>query len=245
MSWVGLSRRLSLGIMKNKYIRSLHKLVNRLLYGRNDAFYIDLFVNGEMSSPTALPSEKKRWEVLGRFIEEAVVPEHGDMLKILDLGCGRGWMSNLLAKYGEVVGCDPVSGVIEYAKELYPALTFHVGTHERMLQQYGPSSMHLVVSSEVIEHIPLSDRRTYIENIHAILGPRGFCIISTPRGEVEDNVPRGFDQPVENWMTEQEVATLFSTGGFGAIRMERIKVGGTDLYQVWIFRKLGKAGQQE
>src|SRR5690606_25728399 len=125
MSWVGLSRRLSLGIMKNKYIRSLHKLVNRLFYGRNDAFYIDLFVNGEMSSPTALPSEKKRWEVLGRFIEEAVVREHGDMLKILDLGCGRGWMSNLLAKYGEVVGCDPVSGVIEYAKELYPALTFH------------------------------------------------------------------------------------------------------------------------
>jgi 2-polyprenyl-3-methyl-5-hydroxy-6-metoxy-1,4-benzoquinol methylase len=227
--------------MKNKYLRGLQRIVNRLIYGRNDAFYIDLFVNGEMNSPTALRSEKRRWDVIQAFIEQFAIPVHGSRLSILEVGCGRGWMCNLLIAYGDVLGCDPVSKVIEYARTLYPQVTFEVGSYNIMLDRHGAGSRDLIVSSEVLEHIPLSERSAFASSLHAMLKPNGFCIISTPRAEVESSTGRAFDQPIENWMTEGEVEALFTGSGFTTTSMQRIEIAKTDLYQVWIFQKAATA----
>lgn len=47
---------------------------------------------------------------------------------VLDLGCGRGKISNYLVKQGyNCIGYDNCEGLIEYCKKMYPTLNLNVG----------------------------------------------------------------------------------------------------------------------
>src|SRR5258706_14533003 len=69
-------------------------------------FYKRLFIeNKDWSRATPNVDENLRWGVIGKFlfyIEEYHRSFSGqtDRPKILDLGCGRGWLTNLLSGHG-------------------------------------------------------------------------------------------------------------------------------------------------
>ena len=48
-------------------------------------------------------------------------------LAICDLGCGTGWMSNELKRFGHVVGVDFSEEGVRVARETYPEVTFDQG----------------------------------------------------------------------------------------------------------------------
>jgi 2-polyprenyl-3-methyl-5-hydroxy-6-metoxy-1,4-benzoquinol methylase len=123
-------------------------------------------------------------------------------LAICDLGCGTGWMSNELRKFGRVVGVDFSDEGLRQAREAYPEVTF---VHSNVLTYRPDEQFDLVVSSEVIEHIP--DKDAYFETIEAILKAGGYLILTCPNGDVRPyyGVP---GQMIEEWPTKQQLRRL-------------------------------------
>ena len=107
----------------------------------------------------------------------AVTLAHGK--RVLDIACGEGYGSNLLAAAGaEVIGIDIAPDVIAHAKRAYPRqnLIFREGSCLNI--PMDDKSIDLVVSFETIEH--LDDHEQFLREIKRVLSDSGALIISSP-----------------------------------------------------------------
>jgi 2-polyprenyl-3-methyl-5-hydroxy-6-metoxy-1,4-benzoquinol methylase len=207
-----------------------------------DQYYEQLFVDNEKWNK-ANPNEEEllRWNIIKKYIK---VINSTNNLKILDLGSGRGWLTNLLSEFGEVIGIEPVQNVVTHAKKLFPKIKFINGTSEDLLNEYG-NQFDLIVSSEVIEHIPDTDKTKFVDDIFLLLKKNGHVIITTPRKDVQKLWYTYLEasQPIEDWILEEDLKTLFEKNGFQSMPNDRISVQPNknapfmDIYQVWLFNK--------
>lgn len=147
-------------------------------------------------------------------------------LRILDVGCGRGWLTNLANAYGSCDGVEPVPSSIEMARTYYPHLNLKVGTTADVLSAPDFVPYDVVVTSEVIEHV--EDKETFVREIRECLAPGGHVIITTPRAEEFERfqrvVPRAEMQPVEEWISEDELRALFVRHDFKMLDHDRAYV---------------------
>ncbi|HVG02611.1 MAG TPA: glycosyltransferase, partial [Nitrospira sp.] len=118
----------------------------------------------------------------------------------------------------------------------------------------------VVLCSEVIEHVPHPDKPAFVTRLAQLLTPDGYLILTTPRGDVWEEWKKIAppNQPVEDWMTEQQLGQLLSEGGFRHLGLERIPIEVPSLryfpaatphdvqtlqllpiYQVWACRRMG------
>lgn len=176
---------------------------------------------------TAQPNndERLRAAAITRLIEEFVIPgSNAADLRILDLGCGRGWLTSLLANYGSVLGIDPVPAAIERAKILFPTLNVRLAESTNLISEGFEGQFDLVVSSEVIEHVIHVEKPKFIRNIERLLKPNGFAILTTPRGELWKQWRRlgNGEQPVEEWITESGLRKLCESAGFRVVKRDRV-----------------------
>ena len=74
---------------------------------------------------------------------ERIRSQFGRPLRICDVGCGRGWLSAILSKYGDVLGVDLS---VDVAKKLYPHLKFE---QVNIITDQIRGQYDVVVSSEV------------------------------------------------------------------------------------------------
>ena len=93
-----------------------------------DAFYERLFTEDPTwsSRHPNLEEARRAGRILPLLSELA--RGRADGLRVLDVGCGRGWLTNLADAYGSCVGVEPVEGVVRFARERFPGLRFEVGT---------------------------------------------------------------------------------------------------------------------
>lgn len=107
------------------------------------------------------------------------ISQSEQILKVLDLGCGNGSLTNLICNQGfEVTGIEESASGVEIATKTFPECRF--------LQQslYSPPSPELlsyfdiVVSSDVIEH--LFYPRELARFTKQCLKPTGQLIVTTP-----------------------------------------------------------------
>lgn len=105
--------------------------------------------------------------------------------RVLDLACGSGYGSELLAQAGasSVLAVDLDPAVIAAASIRYPRpnLSFVVDNAET-LATIADDSIDLVVSFETIEHLP--DYQAYLAALVRVLAPTGLALISTPNKAV-------------------------------------------------------------
>jgi 2-polyprenyl-3-methyl-5-hydroxy-6-metoxy-1,4-benzoquinol methylase len=98
--------------------------------------------------------------------------------KVLDIGCGDGALTYLIARKGALVtGCEPEPDGRSLAVKMFEKhkaeATFVAG-----MDGLAVDSFDTVVMTEVIEH--LSAPRQMLERIRDVLKPGGSCIASTP-----------------------------------------------------------------
>lgn len=141
--------------------------------------------------------------------------------RILDLGCGRGWLTRLLSVYGRCEGCEPTAEAVDMSRQFFPDLVFHVGTLSDLMQSRTFRPYHLIVTSEVLEHVPRSLKPSFVRDIYTALVPAGFVILTTPRRELWRHCGGSSEQLIEDWLTEGEVRALFDTAGFETVMHER------------------------
>jgi len=192
---------------------------------RENEYYAKFWSSEAWGSAQPNNDEKLRAAAITKLIDEFVIPESNAAgLRILDLGCGRGWLTSLLANYGSIIGIDPVPAAIERAKILFPNLDVRVAEGANLITEGFEAQFDLVVSSEVIEHVVPSQKPEFVRNLKRLLKPNGFAILTTPRGELWKQWQRlgNGAQPVEEWITESDLNKLCESSGLRVVKRDRV-----------------------
>ena len=112
-------------------------------------------------------------------------------LDVLDVACGEGYGSSLLAKHAKsVTGVDIDADTVARARSKYraPGLRFEAGSVSRL--PLPDASFDCVVSFETLEH--LTEQEEMLAELRRVLRPEGFIVISTPN-KVEYSEKRDFN----------------------------------------------------
>jgi 2-polyprenyl-3-methyl-5-hydroxy-6-metoxy-1,4-benzoquinol methylase len=165
------------------------------------SYYDQRWAHAEISA-----AKRERGQLIGEIIER----EASRPLRILELGCGTGWLCNELSRFGDVLGVDHSALAIEQASRAFAKPRFAVED----LATWRPSSTYdIVISHEVIEHV--RDQRAHVQLAHDALVPGGLFILTTPNAFssylAEADVRHGYEmQPIENWLYIDEVRKLLA-----------------------------------
>jgi SAM-dependent methyltransferase len=114
-------------------------------------------------------------------------------LEVLDISCGEGYGSALLAEVAKkVTGSDIDANIISKAEKKYKStnLSYEVNDCRRM--SFDDATFDCVVSFETIEHI--EEQKDFLKEVKRVLKPGGILIISTP-DTVEYSNKRNYNNP--------------------------------------------------
>jgi SAM-dependent methyltransferase len=159
--------------------------------------------------------------------------------RLIDVGCANGRLTNMLKMYGEVVGIDPVPASIDAARALYPGIEFEACVPQEYLEKPDFKPFDAVVSTEVLEHIPYAEKDNFMRSLSALVKPGGNIIMTTPREELHQlwtEQKIGRPQPVEDWLTEQQLDDLIQRTGLYLVKRDRCYV--LSLKRGWLFEAL-------
>jgi SAM-dependent methyltransferase len=98
--------------------------------------------------------------------------------RVLDLGCGAGDFTAVLADAGaRPVGVEVAKAAVDRARNRHPALDFRLSPIDGPLPLQD-NTFELVWASEVIEHV--ADTARWLSEVRRVLVPRGRLLLSTP-----------------------------------------------------------------
>lgn len=234
-------------LLKTK--NALFNVINGSRELSEDEFYTRFFVeNPDWNKSTPNADELLRWNTIENFLyyikgHKQLMPSQ-QQTQILDVGCGRGWLSNLLSTYGRITAIEPVAQVVKHAQQLFPHLDIKCGTTDDLINEGRLSSFDIIVCSEVIEHVPDQDKAYFLLSLKRLLKPKGFLILTTPRKDAQQEWLKYGDatQPVEDWMTEHNLEQLIAQCGLKKHLLERIamppvkRAPNIEIYQLWLIQ---------
>lgn len=133
-----------------------------------------------------------------------------DGLRLVDLGCGSGDFTRVLADQipsGEVVGVDPQPGFVAEAHRRAGAnQRFVVGTGQELVAALGGERFDGIVSRAALQWAPCSDQARIASQIHASIVPEGFFRLEmsaagniTPVVELLDSISTELGGPSSPW----------------------------------------------
>lgn len=184
-----------------------------------------------------LRQEFNRWAEAGRGEEMAA--EHAAIAagmlsemefapddKILDLGCGSGWLCGLLADKvpsGQVVGMDVADEMVRRARQRYadnPRMMFIVAGAEDI--PWDENFFNRVVSVESAYYWP--DPAQGFREIFRVLQPRGtvHILINLYRENVHSHQWREKLSVATNLLSGEEWCQLLQQAGFAAARRSQV-----------------------
>jgi SAM-dependent methyltransferase len=153
----------------------------RLLSGQVMGLGLERWIEG-FTPPQVEVEHLQRYKFASQFAKNQ---------KILDIACGTGRGSRLLAEGGlasTVVGYDIDEEAVKYAmiRNRHPRVTFTPG--DGLTSSIG-ENYDLVVCFETVEHLRLPQR--FLRKVAGALKPNGTLLISTPVATKEfDSMPR-------------------------------------------------------
>jgi ubiquinone/menaquinone biosynthesis C-methylase UbiE len=169
-----------------------------------DAFASIAFLGGRRAAFTRVATEAK--------------PRAGD--QVLDVGCGTGYLSRILAPVagptGHVTGVDPSPAMIEYAIRHAPGNCTYVQAEGQNLP-FPDGSFDLVISSLAVHHIPADARPEAIREMFRVLRPGGRLLIAEfrpPANPVARHVIGALSGPAMRHSPRDLLGTLIPDAGF-------------------------------
>ena len=156
----------------------------------NDVEIWDKWNSAWRQGPLTDDPSKARLAAIGRTLDELKLRD----AKILEVGCGTGWLSAKLSEFGNVTACDLGSHIIETAQKNYPHIKFVSGDIQSL--NLPTNHFDLLVTSEVLSHVP--DQPAFISRLAELIRPGGLLILTSQNKYVFDrtaNIP-----PPEGWI---------------------------------------------
>jgi 2-polyprenyl-3-methyl-5-hydroxy-6-metoxy-1,4-benzoquinol methylase len=160
--------------------------------------------------------------------------------RILDMGCGTGWLSAILGQFGPTTAIDLSDFATTVSARKFPWVQFCQGDIFEW-SQTQPLVFDVVVSQEVIEHVV--DQEGYVAIAARLLRERGYLVLTTPNActvRAMRNASAWSNQPIENVLTVKELRSIVSRY-FEIIEMTTIVPGFGDLgiYRLLNSEKVG------
>ncbi|WP_421926470.1 class I SAM-dependent methyltransferase [Neoaquamicrobium sediminum] len=141
-------------------------------------------------------------------------------MKLLEVGCGTGWLCPRLAAFGNVTATDLSSTQIETARTLFPQVRFLAG--DFMTLELEPEQFDVVVTLEVLAHV--ADQQAFVERIARLLKPNGLLMLATQNRPVLERYnriePPGPGQ-IRRWVDARELTALL-TRSFRILELKSI-----------------------
>jgi 2-polyprenyl-3-methyl-5-hydroxy-6-metoxy-1,4-benzoquinol methylase len=170
--------------------------------GAQRAFYDEVW--RDVAAAELNDHEQARMRAISGALDELSLGRTAD---VLEIGCGRGWLSGLvLRQYGPVTAYDLAAEPIAKARAAFPDVDFET---RDVISEPPAGQFDLVVSSEVIEHI--DDQASFTSSLVDATRPGGFLLLTTPNGLLRDRwerVESFAPQPIEKWRTPAELRAL-------------------------------------
>jgi 2-polyprenyl-3-methyl-5-hydroxy-6-metoxy-1,4-benzoquinol methylase len=148
------------------------------------------------------------------FIE--MVNTIGKELKILDVGCGDGVVSEPITRMGNNIASLELPTVASLAKKCHVSSVM-AGDAETLA--FASGSFDLVIASEVIEH--LWEPRNFFGEAYRVLKSTGYLIVETPEGEMGLN----YDSH-RHFFTVDRLKEMLCPS-FALIRVKRLEATGS------------------
>lgn len=119
-------------------------------------------------------------QIAAEFGRDLEAPRPFEGLRLLDIGCGGGLLSEPMARLGaKVVGADAAERNISVARVHAEAqdlpIDYRHTTAEALVA--GGESFDVVLAMEIVEHV--ADPAAFVATCHALLRPGGLMIAST------------------------------------------------------------------
>ncbi len=170
---------------------------------------MELQLTGERTVP-GIPTENywfRRHEAAYQYLAPHVAG-----CVVLEVGCGEGYGTNLLAESaGRVLGIDYDARTVAHASRCYPAAGF-VRANLAALPVPG-ARVDVVATLQVIEHV--WDHAEFVTECHRALRPGGRLMVTTPN---RLTFSPGLDTPLNPFHTKEftaaELTQLLAAHGF-------------------------------
>jgi SAM-dependent methyltransferase len=140
---------------------------------------------------------------------------------VVDIGCGRGELLELLARDGiEVIGVEPDPGMAAEARAR--GITVHEMLASDYLESVEDGSLGAVISTHVVEHLPLNALVDFLEKSAQKLRPGGVFIAETPNPATLIVLGSHFIMdPTHVWPLHPDLLSfLCESAGFREVRAE-------------------------
>ncbi|MBN2458145.1 class I SAM-dependent methyltransferase [Candidatus Woesearchaeota archaeon] len=155
-------------------------------------------------------SVRYRYRAISRMLKP------GPQKRLLDVGCGLGYMTARLSGRFQATGIDLDKDCIRFAADQDPKGKYMVADAGKKLP-FKDDTFDYVISSEVIEHV--EDDRLFLNEIRRVLKPGGLAVITTPSSEglvkVSDKCHKhGLEKHFREDYTRKELVSRFLEAGF-------------------------------
>jgi 2-polyprenyl-3-methyl-5-hydroxy-6-metoxy-1,4-benzoquinol methylase len=151
--------------------------------------------------------------------------------RILDVGCGTGWLGHALLRFGTVTGTDLSPSSIERGRTAFPGVDLRCGD---FLDVPLDGPFDLVVSADVISHV--YDQARFVARIAELLRPGGVFVLMTQNAFVWNRSSRlrpvGRGQ-IRNWPSLRRVRALLERE-FRIERITSLVPGGDRGVLIWV-----------
>jgi SAM-dependent methyltransferase len=154
------------------------------------------------------PDNRRRAEVVLAEVDAFVRPHD----RVLDVGCGTGWMTRQLARRSDrVTGQDLASNAMAALRYSDPQITWIGG--DFLTATLSERAYEAIVCMETIAHVP--DQGAFASRIIELLAPGGKLILTTQNPYVWHRT--SWLEPTKpgqlrNWPTQERLRELFGRG---------------------------------
>jgi methionine biosynthesis protein MetW len=127
-----------------------------------------------------LLNHSERVKIIFRLVNKHLIKNNKNIRRILDLGCGKGELAEMLSLYlkaKEVIGVDIDEEALKVASKLYHIMTIKVDLNAGKLP-FKDNYFDLILMSEVVEHVYNTDY--VLSESWRVLDPQGYMILTTP-----------------------------------------------------------------
>jgi len=209
-----------------------------------DSHQIKLELTGERTLP-GIPHENYWFQRHVAAYKFACTHARGK--RVVDLGCGEGYGSAMLAEIAtEVVGIDIASDVIEHAKNRYRRKNLEFLLMDINDLSSLERSFDLAISFQVVEH--LSDVNHHFSTVRNILRKSGVALFTTPNRltiskgsdkpinpfHIREYTPDELHEKLKEYFQEVDIKGLFHSG---ILRVNEI-IGLVDFVKVYEMSKI-------